>query len=175
MNQHEHMWNSKSYLNLLKSSRLFLHLGLGIVLLALACLPAKARVVYGVDLDIIYMGPIFTLLIGIWSFPSLLLGTIESSTSEKTVLLRFTSILFIANIALALMVSQQVRFPYSDIMPFLAPCIVTDIIALCHFITGQKIATILKNLRIRVLLIITLAAFPILVIAGNLAQGAIFY
>jgi len=150
-------------------------LGLGIILLALACLPAKARVVYGADLDIIYMGPIFTLLIGIWSFPSLLLGTIESSTSKKAVLLGFTPILFIANIALALMVWQYVRFPYSDIIPFLAPCIVTDIIAMCRFITSQKIANILRNPRVRVLLIMALAAFPILVIAGNLAQGAIFY
>jgi hypothetical protein len=65
-----------------KSSRLFLQMGIGVILLALACLPAKARVVNRIDLDIIYMGPILTLLIGAWSLPSLLLGTIESSTSK---------------------------------------------------------------------------------------------
>jgi len=163
------------YLNLFESSRLFFYLGFAVILLALACFPAKARVIYGVDLDVIYIGPILTLLIGMWSFPSFLLGTIESSTSKKAVLLGFTSTLSIANIALALMIWQYARFPYSDITTFLVPCIVTDIIALCHSITGQKISNILKNPRVRVLLIITLAAFPTLVVVGNLVQGVIFY
>jgi hypothetical protein len=70
---------------------------------------------------------------------------------------------------------QYVRVPYSDITPFIALCIAANLIALGYFVTDQNVTDTLKNPKVRAVLIITLALFPILVLAGNLVQGAIFY
>nr|MDO8097682.1 hypothetical protein [Candidatus Njordarchaeota archaeon] len=154
-----------------------MYAGFGLILLALICLPAKLRVVYGVDVDIIYVGPVFALLVGVWSFPNLILGIIQSSSimSKKAVLLGFALTLSLANIVLALMVWQYVRFPYTDTTPFLLPCMIADVVGLCYFARSEKVVSTLRNPKIRILLVIVLTAFPLLVVGGNLLQGAIFY
>ncbi len=50
------------------------------------------------ETDLLWMGPVYALLIGLWSLPNLLLGALESSMSKRAVLLRLTPILFFANI-----------------------------------------------------------------------------
>jgi len=165
-------------LDFFKGSRLFVYLGFGLVFLALFCLPAKVRVVHGIDVDVMYIGPIFALLIVAWSFPSFALGVVESFTSKKAVLAGFTPTLSLANIVLASIIWQYVTFSYTDIaslLPFFVPCVIADIIGLCYFVKGREAANTLKNPKIRMPIVIALVAFPVLVVAGNLLQGIIFY
>ena len=151
---------------------MFLYLGFGLIFLALVCLPAKVRVVVQPEImetELWYMGPIFAILIGAWSLPSLLLGIIESSMSKKRVLLWFTPILCLASIVLALSVWDAIRF-WRNILaqwllsysPLLTPCIIANVIGLLYLKKKAKLAEALKNPKIRVLSMIVLLVIPLL-------------
>lgn len=45
--------------------------------------------------------------------------------------------------------------------PFLIPCIAVDIVGLLYLIEGKKFVNALKDPRVRVILMIAFAAFPI--------------
>jgi len=151
--------------NFLKSSRLFLYLGLGPIFLALVFLSAQVRIFVQPEVEeteLWHIGPIFAILIGVWGLPSLVLGIIESS-SKKAVLLPLALILCIANIVLVSSLWDAVRF-WRDMLiqwlfnytPFLAPCLIADILAFLYFTKEAKFTLRLKNLKIRVLSIIVL-------------------
>lgn len=165
-------------LKFINSSRLFLYLGIGLIFLALICLPAIVRVVVQpevMETELWHVGPICALLVGAWSLPSLLLGGIDSSTSKKAVLVWLTPILFLTNFFLALLVWDAIRF-WRDMLiqwvlnysPFLTPCVIANVIAFLYFVKNEKLSKALKNPKIRILLMITFTALPLLVIGGVL-------
>ena len=161
-----------SFLNFVRNSRLFLYLGFGLIFLGLVCLPAKVKVVVQpevMETELWHMGPIFAILIGVWSFPSLLLGIIESSMSKKKILSWFTLILCLASIVLVSSVWDAIRFWRSILVrwllsysPLLTPCIIANIIGFIYFIKKAKLVKALTNLKIRVLSIILLLVIPLL-------------
>lgn len=170
--------------NFVRNSRLFLYLGFALIFLALVCLPAKVKVVIGPETELWHMGPVFAIMIGAWSLPSLLLGIIESSTSKKTVSPSLILILCLVNIVLAGAVWDAIRF-WRNILdrwllsygPLLAPGIIANTIGLLHFTKNEKIKKALKNPKIRVLSMITLTVFPLLIatIALYMWLATIFY
>lgn len=162
-----------------KSPRFFLYLGFGLIFLALICLPVKVKVVVQpevMETEALYIGPIITLLIGLWSLPILLLGFTESFPSKKVVLPWFALILCFANIILLVSAWNAVTF-WRDMLdrwlisysPFLTPCIVTDIVSFLYFVKSEKFTESLENLKIRIFIGITFMAVPIL------AVGAVLY
>src|SRR3990170_6753024 len=72
----------------LKSSRLFLYLGLGLVFLALVTFPTRImmQVQLG-DFDDVGVGWLFAPIIGVWGLVSVVLGITESSMSKKDAML----------------------------------------------------------------------------------------
>jgi hypothetical protein len=157
------------------NSRLFLYLGLGLIFLALIFLPAQVRLVVQPEVgetELWHLGPIFTLLIGIWSLPSLLLGTIESSTSKKAVLLPLTLMLCFVNVVLARLLWEAASFWRGMLIqwlinysPFLAPCLIVDVAAFLYFTKEVRFIITLKSPKIRVLSIILLTATPLFLAA----------
>jgi hypothetical protein len=79
-------------------------------------------------------GPVYALLIGLWSLPNLLLGVLEPSKSRREVMLRFIPIICVANLFLASIILQQIRYWRGNELqmllsytPFLIPCIITNV------------------------------------------------
>jgi len=169
--------------NFVRSPRLFLYLGFGLIFLALTCFPARVRVVVQpevMETELWHVGPIYALWTGAWSLPGLLLGIIESSISKKAVL----PILCLANIVLAGLIWDAVRFWRGMLIqwlitysPILAPCMIANAIALLYLMKNEKIFKTLENPIIRILLIITFTAVPILIAGGALCMWlrTIFY
>lgn len=154
------------------SSHLFLYFGLGLIFLAVIFLPAKVRFVVQPEIgetELWHIGPIFTLLIGVWSLPSLLLGTIEFTTSKRAALPAAALILFLANGILAGLIWDAARFWRSMLIqwlinysPFIIPCLIADAIAFFYFARTGKFVSIFKNLKVRIPLIIVLMVTPLL-------------
>lgn len=95
-----------SFLAFINNPHLFMFLGFGLIFLATICFPAKILVVTQPEtpeVDLLWMGPIYAVLIGVWSLPNLLFGVLEFA-SRKVVLWRFIPILCLANIVLACLV-----------------------------------------------------------------------
>jgi hypothetical protein len=159
--------------NFFRDSRLFLHLGFGLIFLAAVSLPAKVRVIVQpevMETELYRYGPIFAIMIGAWSLPALTLGIAESSASKKAVLLRFSSILLLANTVLALSIWDAMRF-WRDMFvqwllsygALLIPCIVANLIVLLYFAKREKLTEALKNPRVRILSISILMGVPLLI------------
>ncbi len=156
--------------NFAMSSRFFLYVGFGLIFLALVYLPVKVWIIVQPEtpeVELWHLGPIYALLVGVWSLPCLLLGIIESSISKKVASLRLAPILCLANIFLILTIVNQIRFwrgmelqMLLNYSPFLAPCAIVNMIGLLYFANSGKLAKALKNPIIRVLLIIMFAAIP---------------
>jgi len=157
--------------NVIMSPRWFLYLGFLLIFLALICFPAKMWVVTQPETpetDLLWMGPVYALLIGLWGLPNLLLGALESSMSKRAVLLRLTPILFFANIFLAVIMWTQIgywRGMETQILlnysPFLIPCLIVNVIGLLYVKMDEKLAKALRNLKVRILLIMIFTAFPV--------------
>ena len=161
------------YLSLIKGSRLFLYLGFGFIVIALIVLPARMRVVTQPEtpeIDLMWLGPIYAVLIGAWSLPSLLLGVIEFFKSKDAALLLIPILCFV-NIFLTFMIwfqgrgwSDGLRF-LLNYSPFIVPCVIADVIGLSYFTKGEKLVKVIKNPKVRMLLFIIVALFPF-IIAG---------
>jgi len=159
--------------NIIMSPRCFLYLGFALVFLALICFPAIMWVVTQPETPetcLLWIGPVYTLLIGLWCLPNLLLGALESSMSKRAVLLRLTPILFLANIFLAVILWSQIGYwrgmetqMLLNYSPFLIPCLIVNVIGLLYVKMDEKLAKALRNLKVRILLIIIFAVFPIIV------------
>jgi len=180
--------NTRNFPNYVKNPQLFLYLGFGLIFLALICFPAKVRVIVQPetpDIDLMHIGPIVAILVGAWSFPSLLLGIIESLTSKKAALPWFASVLGLANALLALLlwgqiglwrgIELQMLLSYS---PFLTPLVIINVTGLLYLTKGEKLGRVLKNLVIRVPLLGVLLIIPLLFAIRLLfawLTGTIFY
>jgi len=176
------MWLS----NLIKSSRLFLYVGFMLILLGIAILPANVRVIVQPNMgetERYWLGPIFAIMIGIWSLPNLIVGVIESSTSKKAVLW-LASILFAANVVIAFSIWDAARFWHAMLLQWLlsyslvlTPSILTNLIGILYLLRGEKLTKALKNLRIRVISICLLMIVPLLIaiIFSYMWLASIFY
>jgi len=158
--------------NIIMGSRWFLYLGFALIFLALTCLPAKMRVATQPETpetSLLWMGPVYALLIGLWSLPNMLLGALESSMSKRAVLLRLSLILFFANTFLVGILWGQIGY-WRDMeiqmllnySPFLIPCLIVNVIGLLYAKMDEKLARSLRNVKARILLTIIFAAFPII-------------
>lgn len=145
-------------------------LGFGLISLAIICFPAKIWVVTQPEtpeMDLLWMGPIYAILIGVWSFPNLLFGVLESSASREAVLWRLIPILCLTNIVLAGLMWNPIIYggvslqELLNISPFLIPCIAVNIIGLLYITKSEKLVNVLKDPKVRVILMIAFAAFPI--------------
>jgi len=158
-----------------KNPRLFLYAGFGLMLLASASLPAKVRVVVQpevMETELYWLGPIFAIMIGVWSLPTLLLGILESSMSKRAVLWWFSSILLVANIVLALSIWDAIRFwrliPFQWLQSYsvlLFPCLLADVIGFLYFGKKEKFTEALRNPRIRIPSLCVLTGVPLLIAA----------
>jgi len=161
--------------NFIKSHRLFLYVGFGLIFLALICLPAKVWIVIGPETELLHIGPIFALWAGIWGLPSMLLGIIESFMSRKAVLPWLMLTLCLVNIVLASSVWDAIRF-WGGILdrwlisysPFLIPCVITNIIGILYFVKNEKLTKALKDPKIRIPLLITFVIVSLLIAGGVL-------
>lgn len=161
--------------NFVKSSRLFLYLGYVLILLAIISLPAKVRVVVQPEIgetELYWYGPIFAVWIGAWSLPTLIIGVIESSAPKKAVW-KFSLILFLANVVLALSIWDATRFWRGRFIQWLlaygallTPCIVTNVVGLLYLTKKEKLIETLKNPRIRILSVGILTTIPLLIVAA---------
>ncbi len=84
--------------NITMNKSLFFYLGLGLIFLGLICFPAKILVITQPETpetDLLWMGPMYALIIWLWSLPDITLGILESTTSRKTVLIRLIPLLLL--------------------------------------------------------------------------------
>jgi len=164
--------NIRNFRNCVNNPRLFLYLGFGLIFLALICFPARVWVVVQPEtpeIDLIHMGPIIAILIGVWSFPNLFLGIMESFKSKKATLPWLTSILCLANAFLALFLWGQIGLWHGrelqmllSYSPFLAPGVMVNMIWLFYLAKGEKLDKALKNLIVRLPLLGILVIIPLL-------------
>lgn len=152
------------------NSHLFVFLGFGLIFLAIICFPAKVWVVtqpQTPEMDLLWMGPIYAILIGLWSFPNLLLGVLESSVSRKAGLWRSIPILCLTNVIMADLIWNPIMYggvglqELLNFSPFLVPCISVNVTWLLYAVKSERLVNALKDLKVRVILIIVFAAFPI--------------
>ncbi|MEM3666848.1 MAG: hypothetical protein QW222_07200 [Candidatus Bathyarchaeia archaeon] len=145
-------------------------------MLGLICTPAKILVITQAETpetDLLWIGLIYALIIGLWSLPYITLGILESTTSRKTVLLRLIPLLLITNIFLAALLSSQIGYwrgietqILANYSPFLVPCLLVDVIWLLYMAWNDKFTKALKNMKVRLLTATLLALFPI-ILAGH--------
>lgn len=169
--------------NFVRSSRLFLYLGFGLIFLALICLPAMVRVVVQPEvMEYSHMayGLIFAPIIGLWGLTSLALGIAESIISKR-VLAYLITLLCLVNGISALMIWGAYSASPVLLLTWLGfyytPCIVANMTGLLYFTKREKLTKTLKNPKIRMLLIITFTTVPILIAGGVLYMwlATIFY
>jgi len=160
---------------LIMNNRLFLYCGALVILLALICLPATAKVTLDMEDETWLAGQIIALEVGLWSLPLFLFGVVENSKSKTAFLEWFAAILFLANSFMALIILDQLRFwrgmefqMLLNYSPFLAPCVVADVFALFHFAAREKLVCFLKNLYVRVFLLFIFVGVPLFIALGTL-------
>jgi hypothetical protein len=153
--------------------RLFLYLGFGLIFLAAMGFPVRMWVVTQPEtpeIELLWMGPVYALLIGLWSLPNLLLGVLEPSKSRREAVLRFIPIICVADLFLASIILQQIRYWRGNKLqmllnytPFLIPCIITNVFVFIYIAKKEKLTGVLKSPKMRILPAVTLASFPLLV------------
>jgi hypothetical protein len=156
-----------------KNPRFFLCLGFGLILLALICLPTRVKIVVQpevMETELLYIGPLVALLVGLWGLPNLLLGIIETSTSKGAVSPWLVIILCVVNVVLAGALWDAIRF-WRDMLdrwliaysPILIPCMATNMIGFLYLVKSEKLTKTLENPKIKIILGIALTIFPFLV------------
>jgi hypothetical protein len=146
-----------------------------VILLALVCLPATARVTLGPETETWLIGPIITLEVGVWSLPILLLGIIEYSGFRKIFLVWFVLILLLSNFFLVLIIFDQMKYwrgveiqMLLNYSPFLVPCVIADLIGLLHVVKRKEFVNLMKRFQIRVLLAASLVGVPLFITVETL-------
>jgi hypothetical protein len=122
------------------------------------------------ETELLYIGPLVALLVGLWGLPNLLLGIIETSTSKGAVSPWLVIILCVVNVVLAEALWDAIRF-WRDMLdrwliaysPILIPCMATNMISFLYLVKSEKLTKTLKNPKIKIILGIALTIFPFLV------------
>jgi len=159
------------YPSFVRSSRLFLYLGVGLVLLALVCLPVKVRYVVQpkvMEYEEWHLGPVFAFLIGFWAVASLVLGVMESSLSKRAVVSCLMPILCLVNtVSVFALWLQAVAFGSLShsgwiILSLLIvlPTVLMDVAGVSYLVHRAELAKALNNPRIRFFLLALLATVP---------------
>jgi hypothetical protein len=164
-----------------KNSRLFLHLGFGLIFLTVVTLPIKVQVNVQTsefpDYEGFNIGLLLAPVIGSYGLASLALGIAESSASKQGIWLYFLPVFILIYIGLAIAVSI-LYYPVNRenwswwiyLGLILIPIIITHVVVLLHFTNKEKVTKILENSRIRVPTFIILVAVPLLFVGLMLFQ-----
>lgn len=159
------------YRSFVSSSRLFLYLGFGLILLALICLPVRVRYVVQpevMEYEEAYLGPVFTFLLGFWALASLVLGVMESSRSRRAVLSCLIPILCLVDVVSASALWFQ-AFTFGSLpasgwiilgLLILLPTILMNVAGLSYVVDGAGLTMALKNPRIRLFFLTLLLVVP---------------
>lgn len=104
------------------------------------------------ETELLWIGPIYALLIMPWSLLNMLLGVLEFSMLRKAVLLRSIPVLFIANVFLTETLWGQIGYWQSmeiqmlvNYSPFLIPCLIVDVAGLLYVKRGENLAKALRD------------------------------
>lgn len=157
-------------LQTLKSSRLFLYLGVGLVFLTLFSLTIKIQVNVQTpefpDYEDFNVGLLWAPVIGSYGLAALALGIAESSTSKW---LYFLPVFVFIYVGLAFSVSM-LFYPVNRgnwswwvyLGLILIPNIVAHAVVLLHFTNKEKLSKALENPKIRIPIFVILLAVPLL-------------
>ena len=164
----------------LKSPRLFLYLGVGLVFLALATFPTTVMIqVQPVDVETVGVGWLFAPIIGAWGLASVSLGIIETVLSKKYAVLCFLPVFVLFYIGLGFASWMVMANGASWFWRFffgltLFPCLIANTAGFLYFTKKEKLADALKNQRTRILAFTALIAVPLLYTATFLFLSIIF-
>lgn len=164
----------------LKSSRLFLYLGLGLVFLALVTFPTRVMIqVQPGDFDDVGVGWLFAPIIGVWGLASVALGITEAFLSRKKVLLCLLPVFALIYIGLGFASWMVMAYGenwfwrvYFGLLLF--PCLIANTAGILYLTKKEKLAHTLKNQRTRIITFIALIAVPLLYTAIFLLLFTIF-
>jgi hypothetical protein len=164
------------------SSRLFLCLGIALVILAVITFPTKIPLqAQPGDVDYYSVGWLFAPIIGIWGLASVVLGLVQSSLPKRKIEAYFLPLLVVVTVGLAYAAYLAVVFGSGIIRsvghgePFwwlyfglvLAPSVLIYASA-TKFFRAKENVELLKNKKLRSATFVTLAAVPLSYTAGFL-------
>src|SRR3990170_8672108 len=152
---------------MLKSSRIFLYLGCGLILLALLLLPTKTAVMIGVDLDYYWTGWLFAPVLGAWGIVSLAIWLSESSKSRGKVLqgLMLLCVPIYLCLAFAASILIYVRGNWFWLVFFsliLVPCVIVSGVAILFLRKKQRLVRVFQHPKVRIFPLSMLTAVPLL-------------
>jgi len=158
------------------SSRMFLYLGIGLVVLAVATFPMKIPIqAQAGDVDYFGIGWLFAPIIGVWGFASLVLGLVHSFSPKRTIESYLLPLLVVVTVGLAYATYMVVFFGSGIIHsagrgePFwwlyflmvLVPSLLIYASAV-KFLRSKEPINLLANQKVRVATFVTLATVPLL-------------
>lgn len=162
--------------HLLTSSRMFLYLGIGLVVLAVATFLMKIPIqAQPGDVDYFGIGWLFAPIIGIWGFASIVLGLVHSSSPKRTIESYLLPVLALVTVGLAYATYMVIFFGSGIIRsagrgePFwwlyflmvLVPSLLIYALAI-KFLRSEGPIDLLASQKVRVATFVTLAAVPLL-------------
>ena len=162
--------------HMLTSSRMFLYLGIGLVVIALATFPLKIPIqAQQGDVDYFGIGWLFAPIIGIWGFASIALGLVHSSSPKRTIESYLLPVLALVTVGLAYAIFMVIFFGSGIISsagrgePFwwlyflmvLVPGLLIYSLAI-KFLRSKGPIDLLGSQKVRVTTFVTLAAVPLL-------------
>ena len=166
--------------NSFASFRVFLYLGIGLVVLAVATFPMKIPIqAQPGDVDYFIIGWLFAPIIGIWGLASIVLGLVQSSMPKRRIESYLLPLLVMVSVGLAYAAYLVIVFGTGVIRsvgkgePFfwlyfslvLAPSLLIYSLT-AKFLKSDERRDILSNKRVRAVAFVVLAAVPLSYTAG---------
>lgn len=160
---------------LLMSSRMFLYLGIALVVLAFVTFPTRIPIqAQPMDVDYYSVGWAFAPIIGIWEFASIVLGLVQSSSPKRKIESYLLPVLAVVSVSLAYAAYLAVVFGSGIISsvgkgePFfwlyfgfvLAPSLLIYTSAI-KFLRSKEKTDFLGNQKVRAATFVILAAVPL--------------
>jgi len=158
------------------SSRMFLYLGIGLVVLAVVTFPMKIPIqAQAGDVDYFGIGWLFAPIIGVWGFASIVLGLVHSYSPKRTLESYLLPLLVMVTVGLAYATYMVVFFGSGIIrstgrgepfwwLYFLMVLVPSMLIyaSTVKFLRSKEPINLLANQKVRVATFVTLAAVPLL-------------
>ena len=162
--------------HLFASTRIFLYLGTGLIVLAVGIFPMKIPIqAQPGDVDYFGIGWLFAPIIGIWGFASIVLGLVHSSSPKRTIKNYLLPVLALVTGGLAYATYMVVFFGSGIIssagrgepfwwLYFLMVLVPSLLIyaSTIKFLRSKGPINLLANQKVRVATFVTLAAVPLL-------------
>ena len=154
-----------------ENPRLFLYLGLGLLILTLFSAPIKIQVNVQTpefpDYEDFNIGLLFAPIVGAWGLASIALGITESSLSKKRVLLCLLPVFALIYVGLGfaswMVMNHGMNWFWRAYFGFIfLPFLIGHAAAFYNFTNKEKLVQTLKNTRTRTSVFIALVAVPLL-------------